>query len=389
MNRLIILFLILVLASCKETKKSETNAIQEKRVEVSINHTIETFMLLRSISDNDPLFQYRDSNYKGKPIMYEARKMFTDYQNHPAVKETQSMLNATSSTGDLILQGLLYFEELPANSLKYEISSEYWKNRKDSLIAYMNTLQKFYVDAKVDEFITNHSDFYNGAITEAKSYIDNRLIPIMEDYFGMENHAYKMILIPNSPFGMGFGASTKSEKGDIFYQIISSANDEEWNDNSTYNTYGFSGEGAKEYYRDLVIHEFCHPFITPYIKSDKMKSEIAKTDSLFVPKLDSIMKPQGYQGWWSFVNEHLVRVGEIRVAKEMGVESLDEMREYNIYENGFVLIPEAEKLMEQYESNRDKYPSIELFIPQLIDQLSTYNREEINEKLQQLTLYKE
>ncbi|WP_417611024.1 DUF4932 domain-containing protein [Owenweeksia hongkongensis] len=385
MNRLIFLFSILILVSCKEPRKSSSNSAQEKRVEVSVNQTIETFMILRSISQDDPLFQYRDSNYKGKPIMYEAREFFAEYKNHPAVLETQNMLNATSSTGDMILQGLLYFEELPSNSLKHEISSEYWNKRKDSLTAYINTLQNFYEDARVGEFISKHSYFYEGAIAEAKSYLDDNLIPIMEDYFGMKNHAYHMILIPNSPFGMGFGANTKSEDGDIFFQIISPANDVEWDSSSTYESYGFSGEGADEYYRDLVVHEFCHPFITPYIESEKLKSQIAKTDSLFVPKLDSIMSKQGYGTWWGFVNEHLVRLGEIRVARAMDIPDLDAMRKYNIEENGFILLPKAEELVLHYESNRDKYGTFQDFIPVLIKQLETFNKKQINSKLMRLT----
>lgn len=385
MYRLIILFSILSLASCKEEKKPYIDPSQEKKeVQIGINHTIETFMILRSLSNDDPLFQYRDSSYTGKPIMYEARKFFSEYQNHPAVIETQKMLNKTSSTGDLILQGLLYFEELPSPILKYEISSEHWKNRKDSLTAYVSALQRFYEDANVDEFILNHSDFYNGAIAEAKSHIDENLIPTLEDYFGIENHAYKTILIPNSPFGMGFGASTKSKAGDIFYQIISPPNEEEWNSNSAYNTYGFTGEGANEYYRDLVVHEFCHPFITPLLEQEKWKTEIAKTDSLFVPMLDSVMTAQGYGSWWAFVNEHIVRLGEIRVAKAMKTQDLDEMRNYNINENGFILLPDAEELVVDYENNQDNYKNFQEFIPELIEQLNKFSRKEIEERMRQL-----
>lgn len=251
--------LILVFVCCEE----------RKTIEVDINHTIETFMILRSLSKEDPLFKYRDSTYKGKPIMYEARKTFAKYKNHQAVKETQKLLNSTSSTGDLILQGLLYFEELPSTSIKYEIDSDDWKNQKESLTDYIYILNQFYKDAKVDEFISKHSEFYNGAICEANSYLDDNLIPTLEDYFGIKNEGYKMIIIPNSPFGMGFGANTNSEKGSVFYQIISPASEIKWNENTSYDTYGFSGEGAKEYYRDLVIHELCHPFVTPFIESEK------------------------------------------------------------------------------------------------------------------------
>lgn len=383
MRRGIMLIALLSFLSCTEEKSAKLEIIQEpKQVEVGINHTIETFMILRSIANEDPLFQYRDSTYLGKPIMYEARRAFKDYKAHPAVRQTQKMLEATSSTGDLILQGLLYFEELPSTSLKYEVSSEEWKNRKDSLISYVKSLHQFYEDAKVGEFISSQSDFYRGAISEAESFLDDDLIPTMEFYFGMENHAYRMILIPNSPFGMGFGASVSSEQGDIFYQIISPSNELEWSASATYTTYGYSGEGAEGYYRDLVVHEFCHPFITPFIETEKMKNEIAKSDSLFIPALDSIMSDQGYGSWWAFVNEHLVRLGELRVARTMNIEDLEAMRKYIIEENGFILLPDAEELVLKYENNRSQFETFRDFIPTLLEQLESFNKSEINTKLE-------
>ncbi len=339
-------------------------------------------MILRSIAHNDPLFQYRDAHYKGKPMMYEARQYFKNFTDHPAVVGTQNLLKSTSNTGDVILQGLLYFEELPSTKQRYQIDAEHWQANSEELINYIELVHDFYQEAKVAHFIEIHSAFYENAKKEAKSYLDSQLISNLEEYFGTENHAYQMILIPNSPFGMGFGASVQSSQGSTFYQILSPANDVEWNENSTYTTYGFAGEGANEYYRDMVVHEFCHPFVTPLIDSDSMRSEIAKTDSLFVPLLDSIMSQQGYSTWWGFVNEHLVRLGELRVAKTMNSKVYEAMRKYNIEESGFILLPEAEELVIEYENNRNQYPTFQEFIPVLINQLATYNQQQINHKIE-------
>jgi len=118
----------------------------------------------------------------------------------------------------------------------------------------------------------------------------------------------------------------------------------------------------------MVNHEFCHSFITPLIEQGMYRDKINQTDSLFVPELDSIMTKQGYGTWWGFTNEHLVRLAELRIANEMGIDNLNNMRKYNIEENGFILIPDAEKLILEYENNRKDYPTFDLFLPQLIDQ---------------------
>lgn len=382
------LLMLCFLCACAEEKEPESSKSTPnqvlKRIEIEVHPTIETFMIVRSIASNDPLFQYRDTSYTGKPMLYEARKAFAKYANHPAVAETQRMLNATSATGDVILQGLLYFEEFPSKALKYEITSENWRHRKDSLIQFVDALHTFYHDANVGEFLAAHADFYEGAIAESRTYLREDLIPTMENYFGIENLGYKMLLLTNSPFGMGFGAHVTANEGDIVYQIISPANDIVWQPDAAYDSYGYSGEGADSYYRDMVVHEFCHSFVTPFIESETMKKEIAKYDSLFVPKLDTIMSEQGYGSWWGFVNEHLVRLGEIRVAQAMEVEDLHAMRKSNVEENSFVLIPDAEKRVREYENNREKYPTFHDFIPVLIDQLQEYSREDMTSKLEQL-----
>jgi hypothetical protein len=381
MNKIIFIAMAFLLISCNEKVKTKNHISEEKEIKVGINNTIETFMILRALSDTDPLFKYRKVDYKGKPIMFSAREYFKEFKNDTAVKITQELLEETSSAGDVLLQGLLYANELPNTKLKYELNS-YWKTKESKLIKYLNILKDFYITADVEGFLSKNEPFYKGAIEEAKSYLNKDLIPTMESYFGEINKEYQIILIPNSPFGMGFGAEVGGESGKILYQIISPANDIEWQKNiSDYKEFGYSGEDANEYYRDMVAHEFCHSFITTIIEQDKYRLKINETDSLFIPKLNSIMAKQGYDNWWNFFNEHLVRLCEIRISKEMGIDDLESMRKFNVIDNGFLLIPDAEKLITEYENNRKKYPTFKLFLPKLIDQLKDYTKEDIENKM--------
>lgn len=376
-----IVIISLLLTSCNTKNKVKKDYFQKKEIEVSINKNIETFMILRALSNKDPLFKYRKSDYKGKPIMYIVRKYFKGFKNDIAVKETQQLLKKTDGGGSLILQGLLYASELPNAKITYKLN-DYWKEKETNLTDYIKTLKDFYIKANVEKFLAEYDFFYKGAISEAKSYLNENQIKAMEDYFGQENKGYKMILIPNSPFEMGFGAEIVIENERILYQILSPANEIEWFENNTnYTEFGYSGKGAKEYYRDMVVHEFCHSFITPVIEQEKHRLNIAKTDSLYIPKLDSIMKPQGYGDWWSFVNEHLVRLGELRVSKTLKTEDFEDMRNVNINVNGFILIPEAEQLVQKYENNRETYPTFDLFIPKLINQLENYTKPDIENKI--------
>lgn len=376
------LLFTLLLISCNIQKpKTEKNESDRKEIEVLTNRTLETFMILRSLSDSDPLFKYRKADYKGKPLIYLSREHFKDFKNDIAVKKTQELLDKTSITGDAILQGLLYSTELPEPQLQYELNS-YWKENKSELVAYLKVLDKFYKDANVSTFLEENALFYKGAIAEVKSHLDRDLIPIMEDYFGEANPHYKLIIIPNSPFGMGFAADVGKEKNRILYQSISPPSDIEFHKNiGDYKEFGYSGKDANKYYSDLVAHEFCHSFITPLIKEDRYVKKISETDSLFIPELEAIMEKQSYGNWWGFVNEHLVRVASIRISREMKLVDIEDMRIDNVTIKKFVLIPDAEKLLVEYESNRDKYPTFKHFLPKLVDQFNNYTAKDIMEKI--------
>lgn len=380
MNRILLLIISLLLISCNSEKKKDTKVSEPKKIEIGINHSIETFMILRSLADNDPHFKYRKSEFKDNPLVYSSRQFFESYREHIAVHKTQEIINEFGV--DVTLQGLLYSQELPNVKLIYEINSPDWKQNREKLIEYLSLLKDFYVEANVSGFITQHKPFYLGAITEAKSHINPNLIQTMENYFGTENDHYKVILAPNQPFGMGFGADVENKKEKILYQILAPANGIHWEEKiNDYSEFGYSGNDANEYYRDLVVHEFCHSFITPIIEQEKYKTKINQSNSLFIPKLDSLMTEQGYDNWWSFVNEHLVRLGEIRISKKMGIDDLEEMRNYNISENGFILIPDAEELIIEYETNRKDYPTFELFLPKLVEQLNSFTKIDIENKM--------
>ena len=203
--------MLVLVFSCNESDRNAFTNHSKKEIEVGINKTIETFMIVRALSDSDPMFSYRKPDYNSKPLMFLSRVYFTKFKNHNAVVKTQELISQTSSTGDVILQGLLYAEEFPSPTIVYELQSEYWKGKKEMLQDYLNVLEDFYIEANVEGFIEKNKSFYQGAILETKTYLDARLIPTMEDYFGVSNEGYKIILIPNSPFGMSFGAETTAD----------------------------------------------------------------------------------------------------------------------------------------------------------------------------------
>lgn len=369
---IILLLAVITLTACPPQRGEPIVEPPSKPITISYHKTVETYMILRAINPNDPMFKYRKPDFKGRPMLYAAREHFKSYQNHPAVQATQNMLAMSSTTGDMLLQGLMYYHELPKTGLKFSIdSSAWWFTHQDSLNDYMNSLSKFYQEAGVERFLNSNKLFYNGAIAEANSHINQQMPRVLEDYFGESFLSYNTYLIPMSPFGMGFAAEGKSEEGRHLFQFISPANDVD-SSNLQATQFGYSGEYAAEHYRDLVGHEYVHCFVTPYLEQPAIKAQINRYDSLFIPELKAIMQEQAYNSWWAFVNEYAVRTCEIRIAERLNTPNMTEMRQYNTQECGFVILPIGEELIEiGYEQKPTKFKHFQEFIPEFIRQFES------------------
>jgi hypothetical protein len=93
------------------------------------------------------------------------------------------------------------------------------------------------------------------------------------------------------------------------------------------------------------------------------------------------MQKQNYGTWWDCVAEHLVRLGEIRIA-ERSRDSLlaNRLRVENIEKNKFIFLPELEEKIQVYEANK-KYDSFLSYLPELITTFEQFTVQDVNKRL--------
>lgn len=382
MRILAFLLSMALLWGCGPTNRTEKQPGSVATIHVGHHRSIETFMILRTLCDTDYFMKRIADTSKSRPMIYRARQFFARHKQHPAVAETQRLYNKIGDIGGVICQGLLYAEELPGTRIIYEPSGYYWKEHREELEQYMQTLSAFYKEADVARFFAENQAFYDGAAAEAKSYIDDSAVAVMEAYFGKRNGSYHLYILPLSPMGSGFSCTTRDSAGNHQYAIISPVEDVNWDGVSPYVTYGFGGPEAKAHYRELVVHEFVHSFITDVIERDSLKNAIDAYDSLYTPALDSMLGDEGYSGWWAYVNELFVRTAHIRVMAQIDEPEAQELRKTQ-KEIRYVLIPETEEIFKEYENNRQRYTIIDAFLPKLIERFKSYNKADINRMLAQ------
>jgi hypothetical protein len=184
----------------------------------------------------------------------------------------------------------------------------------------------------------------------------------------------------------GFGPGIVSDKGTIPSMVISSSRMLPLlNSLDSYRQFGFDNPAVTSF---LSGHEIGHSFVNHLL--DSYAAAIQKDTALYTPALKAILEPHYINNWYVCVIEHLVRLGEIRVAVSMndGKEA-DRLRKLHIGEYKCVLLPLLEKKIETYEHNRERYPDFKSYLPELIAYLHSLTPDIINEQVSRYSHYPE
>jgi Domain of unknown function (DUF4932) len=364
---------------------------------VDINPNLETFTIVERFAyPYSNIFKFRDSLLKAQPIerpMVEYAYQYFKGRNNKVIAQHMSLIVDTiiaSRCGgqDAIFYALLHAKDFPNKGYKtkpYDVSSpnpNLPKATRDFLNSEVSKLVEelrvFYINENVAKFIKTYKYFYDGAINEIKSTVPTNTIDIMEKYYRVKNNdKYTIYLMPTRPFTKGEwqGNAHKIEyengQKETIQIMSSSYLAVPFSKKNKYTAFGFND---KNWVQELTIHEFGHTFCK---FSNDQNLFVEESNFLLSDSLRESMKNQGYLNWRDIVNEHIVRTGEIRIAKKMGdtTRASKLLTEY-ISKRKFILIPKLENEMKRFEDNSSKYPTFQVFLTELISFFKTITTQE-------------
>jgi hypothetical protein len=86
------------------------------------------------------------------------------------------------------------------------------------------------------------------------------------------------------------------------------------------------------------------------------------------------MKSQAYGSWQTMMYELLVRACEVRYAyANNGQQYAERIGRYQV-SRGFLWTMELSEVLADYEMQRDKYPTLESFMPRVIEFFNDYGK---------------
>lgn len=344
------------LSGCTNYTLPEAVTLEHNRITVGVFPQVELISIVQSVSKYPETFAFlmaKDSSaYAG-----DAARHFAPFRDHPAVK----MLDRLS-----LQPGMLNFSA-PSNIMLMAdeslcvrsdiVTDEFVIGRAggiDSLSLFLELIRDFALESSFSEFFAEHREFY---LSLAGQTIDSmgpvNYIAELENFYGSTQRSYNIVLVSlYGPVGFGNSLLYPDQKREI------------------YNTMGpravRDGQpffGDREYLRDMIRHEFSHPYINPM--TEKYWHIIKERHGNYDSVPESARK-RICGDWQECINEFVIRA----VTTHLAYSESDEAgkRAYaNESGRGVIWLDELMKKIRLYESERNTFPTFDSFYPKILE----------------------
>lgn len=334
------------------------------RVNVVVDPRIELLTVVQLLAD----WEMKSTFVTGLDYSYtrDVTAYFSQYASHAAPVMYPDML-AFGFAYDAPVQTMLHYSNPPELKPIAAMPDQLLRRcgGAENLEKLMTTLRDFAIRTDFMSFFAAHRPFYDSTIAAVRSLIgDSDRVAVLENYCGIRQHSYSMILALLQAGNHAYGPRVPSPNGTFDVYFVGGAS-------RIVNGLPFFGEG--EYYDNIFWHEFGHSFINPLV--DTNAAEIMRHSSLYGP-MATTMKQQAYGDWKTCATEHILRAVNARMTYlAKGEKAGDKSVLYN-RSLGFAYVPALCEKLKDFESQRAKYSTLKSFFPELISvfqQLSAAN----------------
>jgi hypothetical protein len=322
------------------------------RIEVSVDPRIELLAVVQSLARDEHLGTLR-LGYRR-----EVLERFAPWRAHPAVTLYARMARE-GFTRDVPPAAMLRLSEPPLLELRapFSVYVETRAGGRERLFAFLDSLRDFAAESRFMEFHAAHAALFHRLVRDARRVLRRtRIVGPLEDYFGVREHGYHLILAPLLHVG-GYAAEIERPPGTVdCYAVLGPSR---------------AGRGHPRFWSPdaleaLLWHEFSHVFVGNL--PEACRREIVADSVLFEP-LRARMQRQGYTRWEVCVDEHLVRAVGVRlVARMAGHHSAERALDLQL-RLGFAYLPRLLPALERYERERALFPTLGDFCPALAEAL--------------------
>ena len=349
MKKTILSLCILLISIFSTIGQTNNNIISPPKVD----KRVELLSIVFRLAGND---EYNMDSYKS--YVNDIHTYFDKYKKHPAIKFATLLRKTKWVSYHKVMSMAIHLEQPPSLKLRVpfndSILSQQWGMK--SANKFVRLLQQFYTDTKCEVFFKAHETMYRKAEERFNVVFDSLDIGWYKNFYGKVPDGSFNIIIGLSNGGCNYATKfIHTDKKEEMYAMMGT-----WSiDSLEMPIYTAKG------YLPTLIHEFNHSFVNQLIAINQ--TQLESSGKIIFKQVEAIMKSQAYGSWEFMMDEALVRASVIMYLKkhETNKNIIEEELNYE-FSRGFMWIKELVDLLDQYEKERNTYPTLESFMPQII-----------------------
>lgn len=294
-----------------------------------------------------------------KQYVAAIHQYFDPFKDHPLIRYMRSVRESNDIGFDAVMGMAIHLSPPPALEPLVPFTATVPEKRwgADSALKLALLLRQFYKDTKFGNWFGRNAALYQQA-TDAFGKVFGQLdVQWYYHYYGIVPKGEFRVVLGLANGGGNYGPKVVWPDGkETFYAIMGA-----WSFDSTGRPV-FDVKG----YLPTLIHEFNHSFVN-YL-TEKYKASFGATGDTIYSVVGAKMQRQAYADWPVMFSEALVRASVIRYLmvhnRDSAVAKKELAQQMSI---GFVWMDQLVDLLGVYESDRKKYPTLESFMPRIVN----------------------
>lgn len=284
---------------------------------------------------------------------------FANFKDHDAIKYARKIHRKHNISYDAVMSLAIHLKIENSQISIIDSLSENGIGKRwniNIINTFVEKLNDFYTKSEFNKFFNSNKNLYNVAENRFDEVLQKINLSWYDSFYGQSpKDGYNIILsLTNGPSNYGPKTISKSGKENT-YAIIGS-----WQVDSL-NLPIYSSRSILP----TIIHEFCHSFCNHLI--DKHISEFEKSGKIIFPYVRDKLKQQAYSRYQTMLYESLVRTSVIKYVEQNDTnKTIVPVYIAREQSRGFLWTDKLFDKLTVYENNRDKYPTLDKFIPEIV-----------------------
>jgi len=237
-----------------------------------------------------------------------------------------------------------------------------WSSR--SARGLVKDLQAFARESEFESFLSDHQELYALTADRLHEAIqDARILEWFQGFFGPRTEEEFIVVAGLLNGGLCYGASARRpgvpDAAEEVYSVLG--------------VWMVDESGLPRFGPEVattIVHEFAHSYVNPLVDAHARALQPAGQELFGMVR--NLMRKQAYASWRTMLYESLVRACEVRYTRAVfGSEAAArEVAEHQ--SRGFLWTGRLAAFLEEYESDRGAYPTLDAFLPRVVDFFNEY-----------------